>query len=125
MHLFTEKFDCAIPPTTIVAGGISLLVAGSGVPSIPEESCAYAGNGESETGGMKLQRQSSFLREFGGNDDDGGGEGGEGKTGDGEDGEGYWGRQIDPVTGMAYYLNEKVTCVSVACKTRMMPPSDL
>lgn len=26
----------------------------------------------------------------------------------GEDGEGYWERQCDPASGMAYYLNDKV-----------------
>ena len=28
----------------------------------------------------------------------------------GEDGEGYWERQCDPASGMAYYLNDKVGC---------------
>lgn len=30
------------------------------------------------------------------------------ETGGEDDGEGFWGRQCDPDSGMAYYLNEKV-----------------
>lgn len=89
---------------------------GSGVPAIPEESSAY------EAGGVKLHRKSSFLKEFGGGGGGGGsGEGGGDKAGGDEDGEGYWGRQIDPASGMAYYLNEKVTLVSLLANGRRCP----
>ena len=61
---------------------------------------AGAEEGRSSEGGrMALRRQSSSASDN--------------FSVGGEDGEGYWERQCDPASGMAYYLNDKVGCLIV------------
>lgn len=64
--------------------------------NLARDSATGEGGRSSEGGRMALRRQSSS--------------GSDKFSVGGEDEEGYWERQCDPASGMAYYLNDKVGC---------------
>ncbi|CAM9186530.1 unnamed protein product [Ascophyllum nodosum] len=84
---YLERVTAATPGAANAAGEAGVHTSAAGVETdvvgTPIDSMCDDG---------QLRRQTSFLREFGS---------------DGEEREGYWGRECDPESGLAYYLNVK------------------